>query len=54
MISQADENDMCNSISLSGPRFVLNLEFARFERLAKSAFRHFMEHDAVKLHQTLF
>lgn len=53
MISQAGENDICNSISLSGLIYMLNLEFSHFERLAESALRHFVEHVAVKLHQTL-
>lgn len=54
MISQVDENDICNSISVSGLRYMLNLAFSRFERPAKSALRYFMEHVAVRLHQTLF
>lgn len=54
VISQADGNDICNSVSLRGLQYVLNLEFSHFERLAKSVLRHFLEDVAVKHHQTLF
>lgn len=54
VISQADENDVCNSVSLSGLGHVFSLEFSRLQKLAKSARRHLTEHIVVKLHQTLF